>query len=207
MAGRVNITVKVSKETAERMERAAKAHNMKSSYAFLQSSVAMALMLLDPEGGDLSPEQRSMCERLKRMVGSADFVNSELARVKPHSRTETPTEVVAYFGRSCLFLRNINAEGDYTATTNIQTALELALSKALPSAVMRNLKSYQRENGYGSILDVVIELITQAENGALGREVQEMFDVAGEADPRRVKLGLSNKTKKKPRKKYGGEQL
>lgn len=190
----INIMTKVSPATAERLDRIKERGGFRSKYEVVQAAVALMLKYADAEGEPLDPDEVEQVRSLQELFGSLTAVRDSLARVKPNGGKKIePSALVAFYGKECLMLKALDAEGNSSTTTNVRDVLELVMSKTLPADTLQRLRLLQRKAGYPTLLSVLMAVVASANVEATSQEVLDMFAAAAEADPTIVPLGLENK--------------
>lgn len=187
-----NIMTKVSPETAARLDRVKEAGSFKSRYEVVQAAVKLMLKYADPGGEVLEPDVMSEIEELRRLFGDISEVRHSIARVKPNGgRKVEPSEIVAFYGKECLMLQALSADGSSSTTTNQRDVLETVLAKTLPTDTLKRLRELRRVGGYPTLFATLTSIVSVAT--VEDNEVGELFDEYSDADPRIVRLGIENK--------------
>jgi Arc/MetJ-type ribon-helix-helix transcriptional regulator len=195
----VNIMAKVSPECAERIERVRVLGGFSSKYEVVQAAVALMLQYADPgREGDLEADE--VARQLQELFGPIEQVRHSMAQVKPNGgRRIHPSEIVAFYGKEALMLQVTDSHGSSRTTSNRRDILEQVLTKTLPSAALSRLKAIRKDGHYPTMMAALLAII--GGEVEVGNDVEEMFDVLADSDPRSVKLGLENKPARAKNKK------
>lgn len=167
------IATKVTNETAAALQELAERRGT-TVYDIVLNAITMVMRLGSKELR-LSPEMKANWHAFEHLWGSQSVAN--LSHIKQQDLDiEDAIYIVHQEGKRLSMLMHMHRPffGEANVSINTEAIVEQVLATAYPS-LTRALRNVKEDQGLHSVVSAISNLIDQYEEGALEREIAEMF--------------------------------
>lgn len=200
----VSLATKVSPQAYELLNRLAKRHGM-TVYELMQNAAAVFIRYMS-DAHNLTPDMEEMMGVFEHLQGWAGALNLADHTVHKEIGEATYYLVDAQGGKRGKVAVHVKTPwmGEWSQTENTRMILDRTLENLVPETY-RRLRALAVENGYSSILQLLNQLIANAEKGDVTKEIREGFEDCYRSDYGKP-IAYGQRTRRKHAKTVAGEE-